>query len=48
MKGIKKNQLAVMKSHKDVKHSIGKTVNNIVISLYGVGWVLDLLGTNTL
>ena len=31
-------------SHGDVKYSTGNTVNNIVITMYGVRWVLDLLG----
>ena len=31
-------------SRKDVKYSIGNVLNNIVITVYGVGWVLDLLG----
>lgn len=30
--------------HGDVKYSIGNTVNNIVISMYGVRRVLDPLG----
>ena len=29
--------------HRDIKYSIGNIVNNIII-LYGIGWVLDLLG----
>ena len=33
-----------MSSHGDVKYSIGNTVNNTVMTLYGVRWVLDLLG----
>lgn len=28
--------------HEDIKHSIGNTVNNVVMTMYGVRWVLDL------
>ena len=43
--GIKKYKLPVIKqiSHEDVRYSIGNTVNNIVITLYGDRWLLDLL-----
>ena len=32
--------------HRDVKYHIRNTVNNIVITMYGVRWVLDT-GVNT-
>ena len=31
-------------SHGNVKDGIGNIVNNTVIIMYGVGWVLDLPG----
>lgn len=31
-------------SHKNVKYNIGDIVSNLVITMYGVRWVLDLLG----
>ena len=31
-------------SHRVLKDSAGKIVNNIIISLYGARWVLDLIG----
>ena len=34
----------VMNSHEDVKYSIGNTVNNIVITMSGAKWVLEVLG----
>ena len=35
-------------SHGDVKYSIGSVVNNIVITMYGAGWMLDTSAGNTL
>lgn len=31
-------------SHWDVKDSIGNTANNIVITLYGARWILEIWG----
>ena len=31
-------------SHRDVKYTIGDTVGNIVITMYGDRWVMDLFG----
>ena len=42
--GIKKYK-QLQNSHMDVKYSIGNIVN-ILITLYGVRWVLDLSGCN--
>ena len=47
-KGIKKYKLGTnwlfKNSQRDVKYSIGNTVNNILITMYGVRWVQDLWG----
>ena len=44
VEGIKKYKLVVTNSHRDVKYSIRNTVNNILITMYGVRWILDLSG----
>ena len=31
-------------SHTDIKCSIGDIVNNIVVTMYGARWVLDISG----
>lgn len=41
---IKKYRLAATKSHRNVKHSIGDIVTNIVINMFGARWILDLWG----
>ena len=41
--GIKYKQ-EVKNSHGNVKYSIGNTVNDVVITLYGARWVLELSG----
>ena len=41
---IKKYRLVVIKQSWEVKNSIGNTVNNIVITMYGPRCVLELLG----
>lgn len=43
-KGIKKYKFPVIKSHGDVKDSIGNGVHNTVITVCGVRWVLDVSG----
>lgn len=45
MKRIKKYRLPVIKSvsHREVRHSLGNTVNTIVPTLYGDGQLLYLL-----
>lgn len=37
-------KLPVRKVVRDGKCSIGNRVNNVIITIYGVGWVLELLG----
>ena len=41
--GIGKYRLVVTKQSRDVKFSPGSIVSNTAISMYGAGWVLDLL-----
>ena len=47
-KGIKKGKLVATNSHRIVKYSIGNVVNNVVMTVHGARWVLDLLGEITL
>ena len=42
MKGLRSTNWQLQNSYGDVKHSIGNIVNDIVITMYGVRWVLDL------
>ena len=43
--GMKKYKFASYKSsHEDVKYNMGNIVNNIVITVYGIRWVLNLSG----
>ena len=42
--GIKKYELVVIEQSQDVKYSKGNIVNDSVITMYNVRWVLDLLG----
>ena len=39
--GIKKYKLVVTEGHGDVMYSVGNVVNDNVITMYGVRWVLD-------
>ena len=43
MKGWKSANWQLQNNHGDAKYSTGNIVNNIVISMCGVRWVLDLL-----
>lgn len=44
MKGSKRYKLPVVKyvDHKNIMYSTGKIANNVVITLYGDRWILDL------
>ena len=44
MKEIKRYKIPAIKrmSHKDEMYSMGNIVSNIVITIYGNGWLLDL------
>ena len=44
VKGLKSTNSLLQNSHEDVKYSIANIVNNILITMHGVRWVLDLLG----
>ena len=42
--GIQKYKLVVTEQSQDVQYSVGNIVNNVVMTMYGARWVLDLLG----
>ena len=44
MRVLRSTNQQLQNSHGDVKYSIGNTVNNILITMYGVRWVQDLSG----
>ena len=44
VKGLRSTDWWLQNSHRDVKYSIGSTVNNIVITAYGAKWVLEVVG----
>ena len=44
VKGLRSTNWQLQNSHEDVKYSIGDRVNSIVITMYGVKWVLVLWG----
>ena len=44
MKGLRSAGWRLQNSHRDVECSTGNTVNNVVITVYGAWWILDLLG----
>ena len=46
VKGLKSTNWQLQNSHRDVKYSIGNIANNIVITVYGVRWVLELSGVH--
>ena len=41
-KGIKKYRLVVTKICTEVKYSVGNAVSNIVVTMYGARWVLEI------
>ena len=41
---IKQVQRELQNSHRDVKYSRGNIDNNIVKTMYGASWVLEILG----
>ena len=43
MNGLRSTNPLLQNIHGDVNYSIGNIVNNIVITMYGIRWVLDLL-----
>ena len=40
-KELKSTNWQLQNSHEDIKYSIRSKVNNIVVTMYGVMWVLD-------
>ena len=44
MKELRSTNRQLQNSHGDVKYSIENSVDNILITLYGVRWVEDLSG----
>ena len=44
VKGLRRTNWKLQNSHRDVKHSTGNTVNNIVVTMYGARWVLEISG----
>ena len=44
VKGLKHTNWQLQKSHRHVKHSVGNPVNNIVITLHGARWALQVSG----
>ena len=42
VKGLKSTNWLLQNSHKDVKYSMGNRVINIVITIYGASWVLEI------
>ena len=44
VKGLRSTNWWLQNSDGDVKYSTGNTVNNIVIAMYRIRWVLDLSG----
>lgn len=44
VKGLNSTNWKLQNSHGDIKHSLGNTVNNTVITISGARWVLELLG----
>ena len=44
MKELRSTDWWLQHSPEDVKYSIGSTVNNIVITMYGVRWALENSG----
>ena len=48
MKGLESTNWKLQNSHGDVKYSTGNTVNNIVITMCGARWMLEISRGNTL
>ena len=42
VKGLKSKDWWLQNSHRDIKYSIGNIVNDIVITTYGIRWVLEI------
>ena len=44
VKGLRNTNWQLQNSHEDVKYSIGNIVNNVVITMYGARWELEIPG----
>ena len=44
MKGLKSTDWWLQNGHRDAKYSIGNVVNDIVITMYGACWGLEISG----
>ena len=44
VKGLGRTIWELQKSHRDIKYSIGNTVNNSVMTMYSPRWALEVLG----
>ena len=42
LKGLRSTNRKLQNSHRDVKYSTGNIINDIVITMYGARWVLEL------
>ena len=42
VKGLRSTGWHLQSSHGDVKYSIGNIINNIVITMYGARWLLEI------
>ena len=45
MKGLRTTEWQLQHSHEGVKYSTGNIVNNIVVTVCGAMWVLEILGS---
>ena len=41
-KGLRSTNLVITNSHRNIKYSAGTIVNNVVITMYGARWALEL------
>ena len=47
VKGLRSTSLWLQNRPRDVKYSVGDTVNHIVMTTYGARWVLEMLGEDS-
>ena len=43
MKDLRTADWQLQNSHGDVNYSMGKRVSNIVMTMYGAGWIIEIL-----
>ena len=44
VKGLRSTNWQLQSSHGDVNYSVGNIVNNIVVTMYGARWILEISG----